>query len=240
MGAIGGGGSLIAIPVLVYLVDQAPREAQATSLVIVMFASIAGLVAYLRSDDVRWRAGLAFGLAAGVSSLAGSLVNRQLDPDLLLLCFAPVMVAGAYAMVSERAEDPARFRPWRFGVEISEVVRVVALGAAVGWIIGLFGVGGGFVIVPVLVLALRFSIVEAVGTSLMVVVVASIFALGDRLASGDVEWAVAIPFSAAALAGSLAGKRLSERVGGRQLRRGFAALIVVAAIYTATSSALAL
>lgn len=240
MGTFGGGGSLVAIPVLVFVVGQGTREAQATSLVIVVAASIAGVVSYLRSGDVRWRAGLTFGLAAAASALAGSLLSRALDPDLLLLLFTPVMLVGAYAMVSEAAEDPASFRPWRLGVEVAEVVKVVGLGLGVGLIVGLFGVGGGFVIVPVLVLVLHLSMVEAVGTALVVVIVASSFALGDRIVAGDVEWAVAIPFSVAALAGSLAGKRVAKRFEGPNLRRAFAATIVVAALYTGIDSALAL
>lgn len=240
MGTFGGGGSLVAIPVLVFVVGQGTREAQATSLVIVVVASIAGVISYLRSGDVRWRAGLTFGVAAAASAVAGSLLSRALNPDLLLLLFSPVMGAGAYAMVSEAAEDPASFQPWRLGVDAAEVVKMIGLGAGVGLIIGLFGVGGGFVIVPVLVLVMHFTVVEAVGTALLVVIVASSFALGDRVVAGDVEWEVAVPFSLAALLGSLAGKRVADRFEGKRLRQAFAALIVAAAAYTAVVSALAL
>lgn len=240
MGALGGGGSLIAIPVLVYLVGQDVRAAQATALVIVIVASIAGIVTHARRDEVRWRAGATFGLAAGVSALAGSLLNRGLDGDLLLLLFAPLMVAGAYAMVSERARRPATFRPWRLGVSATRVVQVVLLGLATGLIVGLFGVGGGFVIVPVLVLALRLGMAEAVGTSLLIIAISALFALGDRVESGDVEWAVAIPFSVAATLGAVAGQRLSDRVGGEGLRRAFALVVVLTAAYMALSSAVAL
>jgi uncharacterized membrane protein YfcA len=240
MGAFGGGGSLLAIPILVYVADQGPREAQATALVIVMAASISGLITYIRDDSVRWRMGVAFGLAAGVSAFAGSVLNRQLDPDVLLLAFSPVMLAGAWAMVSERAQAPATFTPWRFGVETGEVLRVVGLGLLVGWIVGLFGVGGGFVIVPVLVLVMHLSMVSAVGTSLLVIVIASSFALGDRLGTGDVDWAIAVPFSVAALIGAVAGEQLAQRVETGRLQKSFAVVIVFAAIYTAIRSALAI
>lgn len=240
MGAFGGGGSLIAIPVLVYLVGQDVRAAQATALVIVMIAALAGLGSHLRSGEVRWRMGLVFGLTAGASALGGSLISRGLDPDVLLLAFSPVMLAGAWAMASERARQPSDFRPWRHGVEPGEVARVIAIGAAAGAIVGVFGVGGGFVIVPALVLALHLSMTEAVGTSLLAVVIASAFALGDRLATGDVEWAVALPFSAAALIGSLAGRRLATGVADRRLQRWFALVIAVAAVYTGLRSGLAL
>lgn len=240
MGAFGGGGSLIAIPVLVYLVDQPVAEAQATALVIVLAAALTGLVSHVRDGTVRWRMGSAFGLAAGLSALAGSALAQELNPDVLLLAFSPVMLAGAAAMVSERAREPARFTPWRFGVERNEVLRVVLLGLVVGWVIGLFGVGGGFVIVPVLVLVMHLEMVAAVGTSLLVITIAASFALGSRLEAGDVDWAIAVPFSIAALAGSVAGERLAQRVDAERLQKAFAAIVVLAALYTGVRSALAL
>jgi uncharacterized membrane protein YfcA len=240
MGAIGGGGALIAIPVLVYVVGQDVRAAQATALVIVIVAAIAGIVTHTRRDEVRWRAGTTFGLAAGVSALAGSVLNRGLNEDLLLLLFAPVMLAGAYAMVSERGRRPADFRPWRLGVDPGRVAKVIALGLAVGLVVGLFGVGGGFVVVPVLVLALHLGMAEAVGTSLLIITLSAAFALGDRIESGDVEWAVAIPFSVAAMLGAVAGQRLGDRLGGESLRRGFAVVLAITAAAVAAGSAIAL
>ena len=184
-----------------------------------MAASITGLVSHVRGGDVRWRMGIAFGLSAGVSALAGSAINKQLDPDVMLLAFAPVMLIGAAAMVSERARQPASFTPWRYGVNPGEVLRVIGLGLAAGLVVGLFGVGGGFVIVPAMVLVLHLGMLEAVGTSLMVIVIASAFALGDRLDSGDVDWAIAIPFSIAALVGAVAGRRMAESLDMEHLQR---------------------
>ncbi len=236
MGAFGGGGSLIAIPLLVYVVGQDVRAAQATALVIVIVGALAGLSSAARVDEVRWRAGLTFGLAAGLSAIAGSVLNREMDPDLLLLLFTPLMVAGAMAMVSERARRPPAFKRWKGGVGADRVIGMIALGAAVGWLIGLFGVGGGFVIVPVLVLILRFGINEAIGTSLLIVILGASFALADRIGAGDVEWAVAIPFAVAAALGGLAGRSLADQAKNETLRRAFAGLIVAAAAYTAIRS----
>ena len=193
---------------------------------IVIAAALVALVAHGGAGDVRWRAGTAFGLAAGVSALAGSVLNRALNPDVLLLAFTPVMIVGAVAMVSDAGPATGEFRPWRFGVGLDSVARVIDLGLLVGWMIGLFGVGGGFVIVPVLVLGLRFSMIEAVGTSLLVICIGSGFALVDRIVSGDVDWAIAIPFSIAAGLGALVGRRLAERLGGERLRQVFAGVIV--------------
>jgi len=240
LGSVGGGGSLVAVPALVYVGDQSVRGAQAGALVVVVAASAIGLAAYLRRADVRWRAGLAFGAAAGVSSLAGSLLSRQLDPNVLLLAFAPVMVLGAVAMVGERGRAASTFRPWREGISPGPAARVALFGLATGWLTGLFGVGGGFVIVPVLVLGLGFGLGEAVGTSLLVIIIGSLVALGERLPGGAVDWAVIVPFAAAAVTGVLAGSLVGERVSTLALTRWFAVLVVATAAYTATAAFVAL
>lgn len=240
LGSVGGGGSLIAVPALVYVGDQSVRGAQAGALVVVIAAAAIGLAAHLRRGDVRWRAGLAFAVAAGASSLAGSLLARRLDPDVLLLAFSPVMALGAVAMVGERARGTSRFRPWREGVAPGPVARVVLFGLATGWLTGLFGVGGGFVIVPVLVLGLGFAMGEAVGTSLLVIVVGSSVALVERLGAGSIDWATIVPFAAAAVAGVLLGGLVGRRVSTRALTRWFAVLVLVTAAYTATEALIAL
>lgn len=240
LGSVGGGGSLVAVPALVYVGGQSVRSAQAGALVVVIVAAAIGLTSYLRRGDVRWRAGLAFGAAVAVSSFAGSLLSRALDPNLLLLAFSPVMVAGAVAMIGERRRTESSFRPWRHGVSSGSAARVTSLGLATGWLTGLFGVGGGFVIVPVLVLGLGFAVVEAVGTSLLVIIIGSTIALADRLHGGEIEWGVVAPFAASAVVGVVLGSALGERISSRMLTRWFALLVVLTAVYTATKALLAL
>lgn len=240
LGSVGGGGSLIAVPVLVYVGGQSVRVAQAGALVVIIAAAAIGLATYLRQDDVRWRAGLAFGAAVGVSSLAGSVLARGLDPNVLLLAFCPVMVAGAAAMLRERDRSESGFRPWRHGVSRRSATEVTSLGIGTGWLTGLFGVGGGFVIVPVLVLGLGFAVTEAVGTSLLVIIMGSTVALVDRLHGGAIAWGVVTPFAASAVVGVVLGTALGERVDGRGLTRSFALLVFATAIYTATKALVAL
>lgn len=232
LGSVGGGGSLIAVPALVYLGGQSVRGAQAGALLAVIVASVIGFASYLNRGEVRWRAGLAFGFAAAVSSLAGSLLSRQLDPNVLLLAFSPLMIVGAVAMVSERRGVESGFRPWRLGVSVSSAVNVTLLGFTVGWLTGLFGVGGGFLIVPVLVLGLGFGMTEAVGTSLLVIIISSLVALADRLHGGEIDWSVIGPFAGAAALGVLVGSALGERVSNEALTRWFAVLVVATALYT--------
>ena len=198
----------------------------------VIVASSIGLARYLRRDEVRWRAGLAFGAAAALSSLAGSLLSRRLNPDILLLAFAPVMIAGAAAMVSERARADSTFRPWRAGVTVDSAATVILFGFGTGWLTGLFGVGGGFVIVPVLVLGLGFGVTEAVGTSLLVIISGSLVALAGRLGGGSVDWGTIVPFAGVAVLGVVLGSSLGERASSRTLTRWFAILVVLTALYT--------
>ncbi|HVW47626.1 MAG TPA: sulfite exporter TauE/SafE family protein [Solirubrobacterales bacterium] len=240
LGSVGGGGSLVAVPALVYVGDQSVRGAQAGALVVVVAASTIGLAAYLRRGDVRRRAGLAFGAAAGASSFAGSVLSRHLDPNVLLLAFAPVMVLGAVAMVGERGRAASTFRPWREGVSPGPVARVTFFGLATGWLTGLFGVGGGFVIVPVLVLGLGFGLMEAIGTSLLVIIIGSLVALAERVGGGAIDWGVIVPFAAAAVAGVLVGSAVGGRVSTPALTRWFALLVVATAVFTATKAVIAL
>jgi uncharacterized membrane protein YfcA len=120
------------------------------------------------------------------------------------------------------------------------VLKVVAAGTIVGFLTGFFGVGGGFVIVPALVLALRFPMPEAVGTSLLVIAVNSAFALTQRLATTGIDRHVALPFLVAGLLGVGTGKRLADRLPAATLSRWFVGLLVAVAVYTAVRSAFAL
>lgn len=228
------------MPALVYLGDQSVRGAQAGALLVVIVASAIGFASYFLRGEVRWRAGLAFGLAAAISSLVGSLLSRQIDPNVLLLAFSPVMVVGAVAMVGEQARAEPTFRPWRFGVSLSSAAKVTLLGLAAGGLTGLFGVGGGFLIVPVLVLGLGFGMAEAVGTSLLVIIISSLVALADRLHGSAIEWSVIGPFAGAAVLGVLLGSALGGRLSTAVLTRWFAALVIATAIYTAGDALVAL
>ncbi len=120
------------------------------------------------------------------------------------------------------------------------MLRVLLAGTAVGLLTGFFGVGGGFVIVPALVLALGFTMPEAVGTSMLVIVVNSLVALGVRLGDGGIDWSAVIPFAVSSVAGVVVGSRLAGRYDGASLQRWFAALLVVVAVYTAINATLAL
>ncbi len=253
LGALGGGGSILAVPALVYGAGQTAKQATTTSLVLVAITSLTGIIPHLRAGRVRLAAGTAFGLAGIGGSLLGSHWNEGADPDILLLAFSGLMLVAAYAMYRRtrahgRAVAAARsvgaaaapVQATRVRADARTIAKVVLAGTGVGILTGFFGVGGGFVIVPALVLALGFTMPEAVGTSLLVITVNSVVAISTRLQRGSIEWDVVIPFTVASLAGVLAGGYLAGRHHPVALQRWFVGLLVAVAVYTALRSGLAL
>jgi uncharacterized membrane protein YfcA len=246
LGALGGGGSILAVPALVYVVGQTPQAATSTSLVVVALASLGGLVGHWRSGNVAFVPGLAFGLAGVGGSIAGSHLNAALPADALLGVFAVLMLVASAAMLrraTRSPDDPPRddgdvggrgsvaVRTAR-RVTPGLAARVLGAGTVVGFLTGLLGVGGGFVIVPALVLVLGFAMPVAVGTSLLVIAINATMALAAHATGpGQVEWDVALPFTAAALVGVLLGTAITDRVPAGQLTRAFAVLLVAVALY---------
>lgn len=258
LGALGGGGSILAVPALVYGAGQDPKAATTTSLLIVGVSALFGMVSHQRAGRVRIGTGLVFGAVGIGGSLLGSSLNRSVDPNVLLLAFSGLMVIAAWRMwASSRrpaagspAGPPASAGPRSVGAAVSTIdrhrldvataLKVALAGSLVGLLTGFFGVGGGFVIVPALVLALRFEMPEAVGTSLLVIAVNSAFALSQRVVTTGIDWATATPFLVAAMMGVLSGTRLARRVPAQKLSRWFVGLLVAVAAYTAVRSILAL
>jgi uncharacterized membrane protein YfcA len=254
LGALGGGGSILAVPALVYAAGQSPRGATATSLVLVGTAALVGMGTHWRAGRVRVGTGIFFGLAGIGGSLAGSALNRRLEPNLLLLGFSGLVLVAAWRMLvgcptctkvgEAHALDeqrPVSGSPVavavRARVDLTTVTRVLAAGTAVGFLTGLFGVGGGFVIVPALALVMRLPMPEAIGTSLLVIAINSAVALASRMATTSIDWGITIPFTVAAVAGVTTGGRIAGRLDAQRSLRWFAALLVAVGAYTAIRSA---
>jgi uncharacterized membrane protein YfcA len=228
LGLVGGGGSILAVPVLVYVLDEPVKQATTESLLIVGATALVGALDQARGGRVRWRVAIGFALGGAAGALAGTALNRLASPTLLLIAFALVMLAGAFAMLRGRPTNGATSE----GGDVRVLSpRVLVVGAGVGLLTGFFGVGGGFVIVPALVLLLGLPMPVAVGTSLLVIALTSASALTAHLASGGVDWTLAAVFTAAAVAGALAGSRLGARLSGERLTQLFAALIVAVALF---------
>jgi uncharacterized protein len=250
LGALGSGGSILAVPALVYAAGQSPQEATATSLLLVGAAALSGLPAHYRAARVKVAPGVTFGVTGIGGSVAGTTINRMLDPDVLLLAFSGLILVAAWRMLTacptctrsgeaEALEASATAgKPTR--LDFGHVLMVLAAGTGVGFLTGLFGVGGGFVIVPALTLLLGFAMPQAIGTSLLVVAINSATALVARLGSAHIDWLVAATFTLAAVGGVLTGGHIAGRIDAERSLQAFAAGLVLLALFTAGSAIAAL
>ncbi|MGY0071224.1 sulfite exporter TauE/SafE family protein [Streptomyces sp. QTS137] len=221
LGGLGGGGSVLAVPALIYLLGFTPSDAATTSLIIVILTTVSALVGHARDGNVVWRTGLLFAAAGIVPAVIAGAVAGHLPQTVLTVAFAVVAALAALRMLRPaHAGTSGRVRPGRAG----------AAGAGLGTVTGFLGVGGGFLAVPALVGVLSLPMRRAVGTSLLVIMVNSLAALGARAGTGmHLDWTVIAPFTAAAVLGAWDGKRLSAKVGGRALQRLFACLLFAVA-----------
>jgi uncharacterized protein len=237
LGLLGGGGSILAVPALVYGAGLPLAAAVPTSLLVVGVSSATALLPRLR--EVSWRIAGVFGAAGALAAFAGAAVNRLLDPRLVLLGFALLMVAAAVRMLRRDPPSggdcalPGGGINWR-----GCLPRAIGAGVAVGFLTGLFGVGGGFLVIPALVLLLGLPMAVAVGTSLVVIVLNSIAGFAAHAGGAALDWGVAGAFTAAAVAGSLVAGRFATRLPADRLRRGFAYLVLAVAVFVATQAVL--
>lgn len=230
LGALGGGGSVLAVPALIYLLGFTPAAATTASLLIVAATSATALFAHARAGTVRWKAGAAFAAAGLVPAALAGVAAARLPQAALTVAFAAVAAAAAVGMLRPARESAAA------GAALPvRPARAAGAGAGLGTLTGLLGVGGGFLAVPALVTVLSFEMRAAVGTSLLVISVNSLVSLAARSGSAvPVDWAVVAPFTAAAILGAWDGRRLSAKVSGPLLRRLFGAmLLAVAALMVA-------
>ncbi len=231
LGLVGGGGSILTVPVLVYAIGQPVQAATTTSLAIVGLNALVGMAGHARKHRVDFRTGLIFGVVGVGGALVGSWLNTFVPARLLLVLFALIMLIAAVAMLRRRVEpDDARDDNATHG-EGRNWPKIAASGTVVGLMTGFFGVGGGFVIVPALVLALGLSMRLAVGTSLLIIAINSAVSLVAHLRTGSLDLAVTGLFVLGGLVGALVGVSLAGRVPQRRLTQVFAALIVAVAAY---------
>ena len=241
IGTFGGGGSVLAVPVLVYVFGQSVPEATTASLLIVTAAAVAGGVGYARSGRVCWRHAGTFTAAALPGVVAGTYAGEAVDDSLLVGAFALVMLAAAVATWRKADDDSGKDDgTWEGGGACPplRMPRDLAAGIAVGFLTGFFGVGGGFLIVPTLAVALAFTMRTAVGTSLAIITATSLLGLATHLAAGrDLEVGITLAMASACVVGALGGVAASGRLPQRELGRGFALLVTAVAGYLLVSVA---
>lgn len=224
LGLLGGGGSILTVPLLVYVTGLPAKEAIALSLLVVGVTSAAAAVSHARAGRVQWRTGILFGLAGMVGAYAGGRLAELIPGRILLLAFAVMMVATAVAMLRGRKDVDPDAAPRRLPLG-----RILLDGTVVGLVTGLVGAGGGFLVVPALALLGGLPMPVAVGTSLVVIAMKSAAGFAGYLASVQIDWTLAAMVTAAAVVGSVLGGRLVSRVHPEHLRKGFGWFVLVMA-----------
>ncbi len=216
LGLLGGGGSILTVPLLAYVAGMDAKQAIATSLLVVGATSAVGAISHARAGRVQWRTGLVFGVAGMTGAYAGGLLAHFIPGSVLLIGFAAIMIATAVAMLRGRKNVDPGAAP-----KSMPVGKVILEGLIVGLVTGLVGAGGGFLVVPALALLGGLPMPVAVGTSLVVIAMKSFAGLAGYLSSVQIDWGLAAAVTAAALVGALLGARLTAVVNPDSLRKAF-------------------
>ena len=223
LGLLGGGGSILTVPILTYVGGLDPREAIAASLFVVGVTSAVSAVSHARAGRVQWRTGLVFGAASMAGAFAGGLLGGRIPGTILMIAFALMMVATSVAMIRGRRKKAAGDgAPARLPIG-----KILAEGLVVGLVTGLVGAGGGFLVVPALALLGGLPMPLAVGTSLVVIAMKSFAGLGGYLTSVSLDWGLVGAVTAAAVVGSLLGARLAGKIPEAALRKGFGIFVLL-------------
>ena len=230
LGLVGGGGSILAVPLMVYVVGvPKPHIAIGTSAIAVAANAAINLFNHARGGTVMWSVALVFAVSGMAGALAGSTLGKMLDGQKLLALFALVMLVIAMLMLRARSRIGAS------DVKMSRanLPAVIGLGVATGTLSGFFGIGGGFLIVPALMLATGMSIMNAVSSSLVAVTAFGLTTAANYARSGLVAWDLAGLFILGGITGGLAGTRAARHLFERRgaLNIVFAAVIIVVALY---------
>jgi uncharacterized membrane protein YfcA len=227
LGLLGGGGSILTVPVFVYAAGLDPKFAVAASLPVVAFTSASAAVAHWRMGHVQVRTALIFGLTAAVGSFGGARFASFLSGAVQFTLLAIIMLGAAFRMLTASkttVPEAIDARPIAYGT-------LVPVALIVGFLTGIVGIGGGFLIVPTLVLVCHLPMRTAVGTSLFVIAMNAASGALGYAGNVPVPWTTVLLFSAIAIAGSLVASRVSVRVPQAGLRRGFGVLLMALSLY---------
>jgi uncharacterized membrane protein YfcA len=227
---IGGGGSILATPALLYVVGVSnPHIAIGTSALAVSVNAFANLINHARRGHVRWRNAVIFAAAGVIGATAGAAIGKATDPDVLLPLFALVMIVAGVFMLRRRADTPADEA--RFSR--AAVPRLLLFGQGVGVLSGFFGIGGGFLIVPGLIGATGMSMIQAIGSSLFSVGAFGAATAASYAAANLIDWRIAALFVGGGLVGGVIGARFAAHLSKQRgaLQRLFACVVFAVAAY---------
>lgn len=225
LGLIGGGGSILTVPILVYFLGVEPRNAVMLSLVVVGATSLFGASLHFRRGNVELMSGVTFGVAGFPGAMLGSPLTRMVSPGVLLLGFGVLMLVTAIVMLTRKNEKPdeSTTRP--------QILKSVAAGFGVGVLTGFLGVGGGFLIVPALVMFGGLPMKKAVGTSLFVIFLNCAAGLLGHFGDGVVDWKLTWIVTFLALGGALLGSVISRHVAALRLQTAFGVLVLIVSVF---------
>lgn len=226
LGLLGGGGSILTVPILTYVAGLDPKEAIAASLFVVGVTSAVSAINHARNRRVKWRTGVIFGAAGMAGAFGGGLLGGYIPSVVLMVAFALMMIATSIAMIRGRKGSAGEVKDRDLPLG-----RVILDGLVVGVITGLVGAGGGFLVVPALALLGGLSMPVAVGTSLVVITMKSFAGLAGYLTSVELDWALVGAVTVAAILGSLLGSRLAGRIPEALLRKGFGVFVLVMGVF---------
>jgi uncharacterized protein len=223
LGLLGGGGSILTLPILSYVAGMETKPAIASSLFVVAVTSAFAAIGHARAGRVRWRTAISFGVAGMVGAYGGGRLAARVPDVVLMVMFAFVMIAAGAAMLRRRM-------PLRHTTAAPSLVSLAGQGMGVGLVAGLVGAGGGFLIVPALVFLGGLGMEAAVGTSLVVISMQSTAGFAGHLAHvRDLEWSTTLAVTAVAVIGSLLGTALAKRVSPQKLRTTFGVFVLAIA-----------
>lgn len=221
LGLLGGGGSILAVPILLYVVGMATKPAIAASLLVVGTTSLVGAMRHWRASNVDFRTAIIFGLVSMAGSYTGGRVAANVSDTFQLVLFAIVMLGASLSMFRSRNDESTA----------ASVVRLplVVSAAVVGFLTGIVGVGGGFLIVPALVLFSGLPMKRAVGTSLLVIAMNSASGFAAYAGKVTIDWRYTALFTALAVAGVFIGSSMVRYVSQSVLKRTFAVFLIAVA-----------
>lgn len=228
VGLLGGGGSILTLPILVYALGLGTREAIATSLLVVGLASAVSMVQHARAGDVRFRLGLIFGLLAMLGAYLGGTLAAYVPGQILILMFISLMLITAAAMLRSK---PGHQQVQRAARQPISLGKIALEGLFIGGITGMVGAGGGFLVVPALVLFARLDMRAAIGTSLFIITMNAFAGLAGHLSHTAIDIKLALAIAIPAIVASFLGACLSHRSDPQRLRTWFAYLVLTMAVF---------
>lgn len=233
LGLLGGGGSVLTVPILVYALHVPVKPAIATSLFVVGLVAFIGFLTHFRQRTVATKVALIFGPAAVATAYLGARIAKHIPGKAQLVMFALFGLAGSVMMFRGAFKTPKVPEPaeHQFSGDTRTVILLALEGAGVGLLTGLIGIGGGFLIVPALVFVAKLPMRQAIGTSLLVIAMNAMSGFAGYAGIVPVDWQLIAWFTAVAAAGSIIGTLLSKRLPQRRLKEVFAVLLIGVSLY---------